>query len=186
MDSISSEIEYKTPITLLQALNERRNYEHNTFVDPDEKIDFFVKEVKKDEELASMQIKKYIAKGSSAVVFETPDGNILKLTEGSHFPLKRPVESFDVPIYKMGKVGGMRYYIEEKLFQHGLSEGFVMEIIDKIKERGYKPSDIRDFDIHQIGISKDGNLYLLDPECAKYKNIFSALWRKTKKFFKHL
>ncbi len=181
----SSEIEYKTPITLLQALNERKNYEHR-FIVPDEKFDYFEKEIKKDKELASMPVKKYVAKGSSAVVFETPDGNILKLTEGSHFPLKRPIEEFDVPIYKMGKVGGVRYYIEEKLYQHGLSDGFVLEIMDIIKSKGYKPSDLDSFDVHQIGISKDGHLYLLDPECAKYKNIFSALWHKTKNLFRHL
>jgi hypothetical protein len=67
-----------------------------------------------------------------------------------------------------------------------LSDGFVAEIIDMIKAKGYKPKDLSEMDIHQIGISKEGNLYLLDPECAKYKTLFHALWAKTKKVFKRV
>jgi hypothetical protein len=94
-------IDYNTPITLREALTQRRQIEEGRVLIGDENIyDVFLKNVEKNDELASMPIKKFVAKGSSAVVFETLDGNILKLTEGNHFPLKRPVEDFDVTIYK--------------------------------------------------------------------------------------
>ena len=80
----------------------------------------------------------------------------------------------------------MYYYIEEKLYQHGLSPVFVQDIKDAIKQKGYKTFDFYDYDIHQIGISKEGKLYLLDSECARYKTIFHALFDKTKTFIKKL
>ena len=147
----------------------------------EEKInDVFIKGVSKNEELASMQVSKLIAEGSRTLVFETPTGDVLKLCDGNHFPLNRPQEKFDVPIFKKGKVGSLYYYLEEKLSQRNMSEGFVETVIDWIKEKGYKPYDIKN-NIAQVGISKDGKLYLLDPECAKYKTIFHAGYNKLKK-----
>lgn len=147
-------------------------------------LDEFVDQVGQDNNLASTKVKKYVTSGSSAVVFETVEGDVLKLTKGNHFPMNRPHESFDVPIIKQGRVGTMRYYIEEKLSQHGLSEGFVQTMKDKIKKAGYKCSDLGDYDVHQIGLSKNGELFLLDPECAKYKTIFHAIFDKAKRFLK--
>ena len=170
-------------ISLREALIQHKQIEKRRCYN-DNYIDVFIKNVEKNDKLASMPIKKYVTSGASAIVFETNDGNILKLTNGSHFPLGRPIESFDVPIFESGKAGKIRYYVEEKLFQHGLSEGFVSKIKDMIREKGYKTSDLRDADVLQIGISKDGKLYLLDPECAKYKTIFHALYAKSKTLFK--
>ena len=144
-------------------------------------IDVFIKAVSKNERLTNIKIKKFIAQGTSAIVFETQDNRILKLTIGNHFPLNRPTEDFDVPIYEKEKIGKIHYYLEEKLYQHGLSEPFVEEIKEQIKKKGYRPFDIYDGDVNQIGISKNGKLYLLDPECAKYKTIFHAIFDKTKK-----
>lgn len=135
----------------------------------------------KNEELSNIKVSKYLGRGSSAVVFETSDGNILKLTETNHFPLNRPVQSFDVTIYKHGKAGKIHYYFEEKLFQHGLSEGFVSIMKDMIKAAGLRPYDLLDGDVFQLGMSKEGKLYLLDPECAKYKTIFHAIFDKMKR-----
>lgn len=137
--------------------------------------------VGKNPELSEIKIKKYLCSGASAVVFETESGDILKITEGSHYPLGRKPESFDVPIKKSGKSGDLCFYIEEKLLQYGMSEGFIDIIKDEIRKRGYKPHDLDAGDLHQIGISKDGKLYLIDPECAIPKSIFHALWYKLTK-----
>lgn len=168
------DISSSTPNTLKTALNniKRKNSD----------IDIFIKALSNDKRLSNTKIKKFLAQGSSAIVFETEDNRILKLTKGNHFPLNRPPEEFDVPILKKGKIGKIYYYLEEKLYQHELSEPFVEEIKERIKNKGYKTFDIYDGDINQIGLSKDGKLYLLDPECAKYKTIFHAIFDKFKKF----
>lgn len=142
-------------------------------------IDLFRRNLAKNEELP--KVTKLLTSASSSVVFETQDGDVLKLTNGNHFPLNRPVESFDVPIKKHGRSGKTHFYIEEKLYQEGLNTGFVQIIKDKICKSGYKPSDLGSNDFHQIGISEKGKLYLLDPECAKYKTIFHAIWAKIKR-----
>lgn len=171
-------------ITLKEALHKRQIIERN--IGNSSQIDIFAKSVEKDSELASTPIKRYIGKGSSAIVFETKNGDILKLTNGNHFLLNRPHEDFDVPIIKSGKVGSIRYYFEEKLLQHGLSDGFVEIMRDMIIEKGYKPYDLGEGDIQQIGLSREGKLFLADSECARFKTIFHALWYHTKKFFKIL
>lgn len=162
---------------LLQKLSTKNGYEQNV-------LDSFMLGVSKNEELASTKVRGYIGSGASAIVFETEDGDVLKLTRGNHFPMNRPHESFDVPIKEQGRAGNVRYYREEKLAQHGLSEGFVLTMKDKIKQAGYRCSDLGDNDIHQIGLSQKGQLYLIDPECAKYKTIFHALFDKVKKYLK--
>ena len=146
--------------------------------------DIFIKEISKNSEIAEKPVAKYLCKGSSAFVFDTPDGKILKLTLGNHFPMNRPHQCFDVPVYKKGKAGKIFYYIEEKLYQHSLSEEFVLEVKDMIRKAGFRPYDIHDGDCFQIGLSKTGGLYLLDPECARYKTIFHALLDKLKRFCK--
>lgn len=142
--------------------------------------DLFVKRILENKELSSTPVVDLCGFGSSAIAFETSDGQVLKFTERSHFPFGRPREDFDVPIYKEGKLKKIHYYFEEKLYQHELTSGFISIIRDKIKEKGYLPFDLGSNDIHQIGISKDGELYLLDPECARCKTVFHALWNKIK------
>lgn len=149
-------------------------------------FDIFIKETSKNTELSSQKVCCLTGRGSTAAAFETPEGKILKLSIGNHFPMNRPHESFDVPLYAKGKVGKMHFYIEEKLYQHGLSQGFVDVVKQAIKQKGYKTFDFYDYDIQQIGISKDGKLYLLDPECAKYKTIFHAIFDKIKHVIKKL
>ena len=139
-----------------------------------------VEGIKSSKELASMRIIGLLGQGASATTFETEDHKALKLTEGSHFPFARPHEDFDVPIYKQGKSGRIHYYIEEKLMLHDLNLGFVATMQDMIKAKGYRLHDLGRWDIHQIGLSSTGKLYLLDPECARFKTPFHALWKKMK------
>lgn len=163
----------KQPKRLEQVLLEK-NVDGKKF----EMEDFFVKKILKNKELASTPIVDLCGFGSSAVAFETADEKVLKFTEGSHFPFGRPRESFDVPIYKEGKIKRIHYYLEEKLYQHGLTDGFISIIKDEIRQKGYRVSDLGSNDIQQIGMSKSGKLYLLDPECARCKTIFHAIWNK--------
>ena len=165
---------------LIDALHEIRKS------DDCEIFDIFIKETAKDTKLSSQRVCHLVGRGSTAAAFETQDGKILKLSVGNHFPMNRPHESFDVPLYEKGKVGQVYYYIEEKLYQHGLSPEFVQDVKLAIKQKGYKTFDFYDYDIQQIGISKDGKLYLLDPECAKYKTIFHAVFNKVKNKIKKL
>lgn len=146
--------------------------------------DVFIKELEKNKNLSEKPVTKFIGKGKSAFVFETPDGKILKLTFGNHFPMNRAQENFDAPIYEHSRSGKVHCYLVEKLYQHGLSDVFVEEIKNRIRKKGYRTFDIYDGDVNQIGISKEGKLYLLDPECAKYKTIFHAVFDKIKRFVK--
>ena len=154
--------------------------------DPQNKAeaDVFIKELAKNKALSEKPVKNFIAKGTSAFVFETPDEKILKLTLKNHLPMNRPHENFDVPVYEHFKCGKIHCYLEEKLYQHGLSDGFVKEMKNSIKKTGYRTFDICEGDVNQIGFSKDGKLYLLDPECAKYKTIFHAVFDKVKRMLK--
>ena len=95
-------------------------------------LDIFIKEVSQNKDLAAQEETSLAGRGSAALAFNLPDDKILELSAGNHFPMNRPHESFDVPVYKKGKSGKMYYYIEEKLYQHGLSPIFVQDIKDAI------------------------------------------------------
>ncbi len=183
MDNQINSLHSKTIIETLQDekanLLSRKN--QLGYVNMARDIDYYIKNICKDTELAETKINRKIGEGSSAIVYETEDGDVLKLTRNNHFPLRRPHEDFDVPIKKQGKSGKVYYYFEEKLYQHNLNTGFVNQIKDMIAKKGYKTWDLGGYGIHQIGLSESGQLYLLDPECARYKNIFHACWQKLKK-----
>lgn len=182
-NSYLSHINFKASsdnIPLIEALHQIKE------TDNCEIFDIFIKETSKDTELSSQKVRCLVGRGSTAAAFEIPEGKILKLSIGNHFPMNRPHESFDVPLYAKGKIGKIHYYIEEKLYQHGLSPEFVDIVKQAIKQKGYKTFDFYDYDVQQIGISKDGKLYLLDPECAKYKTIFHAIFDKIKNGIKKL
>ncbi len=181
------EINLKTPNTpkpFIQVFKEYADNIKRYSYGSQKEYDCFEKAISKDNDLASLPVKRFVGCGSSAIVFETADGNILKLTQTSHFPQGRPHESFDVPIIKQGRIGNIRYYIEEFLYQHGLSDGFVLQMQDMIKNKGYKYYDLNSSDTHQIGLSQNGKLYLLDPECARFKTPIHALLFKIKKLLR--
>lgn len=142
---------------------------------PDELV-WMALDVASDDYLSTLKVKKLVGLGAKAFVFELDDGKILKLTNGSHFPNKRKPDFFDVPIIKQGRSCRTYYYIEEKMNQKGLSQEKLNNFIKLVEEKGYTFRDhfhsnekgkinpkLR---FEQFGISKDGQLYLLDPECA--------------------
>ncbi len=142
---------------------------------PDELV-WMALDVASDDYLSTLKVTKLVGLGSKAFVFELNDGKILKLTNGSHFPNRRKPDFFDVPIIKQGRSCRTYYYIEEKMNQKGLSQEKLQNFIKMVEEKGYTFRDhfhsnekdkinpkIR---TEQFGISKNGQLYLLDPECA--------------------
>lgn len=182
INNLDNKVSNKAGVTpefkeLRQAIIDAKN---NDFITKSER-DVLLKNIEKNKELSEMKVKKYLCRGTSAVVFETSDGDVLKITEGSHYPLGRKQESFDVPVLQKGKAGKLRYYIEKKLSQHDMPVEFIEVIKEEIKKKGYKPYDLDSWDLHQIGMTENGELYLLDPECARHKSIFHALWHWLKK-----
>ena len=77
---ITNEVVYKRPLTLTGALQECQKSDKRISA-TETRLDIFLKNVSKNEELSNIKVSKYLGRGSSAVVFETSDGNILKLTE---------------------------------------------------------------------------------------------------------
>ena len=99
---ITNEVVYKRPLTLTGALQECQKSDKRISA-TESRLDIFLKNVSKNEELSNIKVSKYLGRGSSAVVFETSDGNILKLTETNHFPLNRPVRVLMFPFINMAK-----------------------------------------------------------------------------------
>lgn len=181
-------LEYKEPVEVKKVLQNiaaksNKKFEDLTGIISNGKLMTRFLNDLQDDEVLNTKVKKMLGCGSVAVAFETEDGKVLKLTNGNHFFLNRPVEDFDAPIYKKGRSRGGRtyYYIEEKCNHHGLTHEFVEMIIERIREKGYRVYDLDDFDVHQIGMSKEGKLYLVDHECAQYKTIFHKLFDVVKK-----
>lgn len=143
-----------------------------------------LKNTENNDKLKNQKVVKMLGVGNSAICFETDDGKVLKITDGNHFPMNRAVQPFDVLIYSKIKSKSVHFYFEEKLNQYNMPDGFVQMLKDEIKAKGYRTYDLYDTDLHQIGISKQGKLYLLDPECAKYKTIFHAIWDNLKRLVK--
>ena len=181
-------VEYGRPVTLKKALYDiKQSSQIDEGVAGHKPIvQRFIDDLNLSGKILNKKIIKMLGSGSSAIAFETPDGKIIKITDGNHFPLNRPHALFDVPVYKKGHKGKTYYYIEEKLYQHAMPVFWVDSVRDMIRDKGYRPFDLSEYDTHQIGISKNGKIYLLDPECARYKTVFHALFDKTKHLLKKI
>ena len=181
-------VEYGRPVTLKKALYDiKQNSQINEGVAGHKPIvQRFIDDLNLSGKILNKKIIKMLGSGSSAITFETPDGKVIKITDGNHFPLNRPHAVFDVPVYKKGHKGKTYYYIEEKLYQHAMPVFWVDSVRDMIRDKGYRPFDLYEYDTHQIGISKNGQIYLLDPECARYKTVFHAMFDKTIRLMKRI
>ncbi len=181
-------VEYNRPVTLKKALYDiKQSSQIDEGVAGDKPIvQRFIDDLNISGKILNKKIVKMLGSGSSAIAFETPDGKIIKITDGNHFPLNRPHAVFDVPVYKKGHKGKTYYYIEEKLYQHAMPVFWVDSVRDMIRDKGYRPFDLYEYDTHQIGISKNGQIYLLDPECARYKTVFHAMFDKTIRLMKKI
>ena len=148
--------------------------------------------------IGNTKVKSLIGIGAFALVFETEDGDILKITDVNHFPQNRKPDDFDLPIKQKGKIKNCYYYFEEKISQDNLSQKELKQLVKYIKDKGYK---MRDYLVHydednpdaiikttQFGRTKDGKIYLIDPggAIAPPKEFFNIKRIKNKlkeKFF---
>lgn len=182
-------IEYKRPVTLKKALYDivQEKKLNEGIVGEKPTIQRFIEDLSQSGKILNRKITKLLGYGSVAAVFETPDGKVIKLTDGNHFPMNRPQRSFDVPIMEKGH-GGRRlllgrktyFYLEEKLYQHNLPDYFADTVREMIKSDGFSVCDLYSGDTFQTGMSRNGRVYLVDPECARYKTIFHAIFDKAK------
>lgn len=123
--------------------------------------------------LANTKIKELLGYGTSACAFLMEDGNVLKIANCDHFGRKR--EDFDIPIYEEGFFKNewgdpLYYYIEQYADPNCITQEDVDGLEKKMEAKGYGLCDM-DSDFYfekpkQIGKTPDGNVYLIDPECA--------------------
>ena len=132
-----------------------------------------------DTKLKDIKVKGMIDYGQTAYVFETEDGDILKITSRDHF-LGRKATELDNPIKthkKLSPKSFCHYYLEEKTSKDITSEE-MDSFVQRVNELGYKIVDERS---EQFGKTKDGKVVVIDPECLRKKGIFGALKLKYNK-----
>ena len=136
-----------------------------------------LKEIKRSDTLQKIKIKALQGYGQKAYAFMSEDGDIIKITNGDHFAGRTP-DVFDLPIKQAGRIipkGKFYYYIEEKVSQENITQEELKGFIKTIKGLGYDLFDYKNSDvdlpfisinINQFGKTRNGQLYLIDPECA--------------------
>ena len=179
------QVEYKKPVTLKRALYDIfENKEINCgIMDEKQDVKQFLDDLK-ETKIGKRKIKRVIGSGSSSIAFETPMGDILKISHKNPFIKNRPVQDFDAEIYKRGKHDTSYYILEEKLDKVDFMEDDnpVADVVDKIEKKGFDVYDLWDVQTWQVGRSKDGELKLLDHECARYKSKFHRIKTVIKQF----
>lgn len=172
------QIIYEKPVTLKRVLYDICEDEDISDIIPQKKSILlqFLEDLK-DTKIAQRKIKKIIGSGASSIAFETPMGDVLKISHKNPFVKNRPVQDFDAQIYKKGKHKKSYYLLEEKLdtinrFEDGNP---VLDVINKIKNKGFAICDLSEFQVWQIGRAKNGQFKLLDHECAIFKSSFHRI-----------
>ncbi len=147
---------------------------------PVSEFEMMYHDISRINEISSIKVKSLLAMGCNALVFETSDGNIIKLTPHNHFPGNRKQECFDLPCIKQGKADNTYFYIQEKAKQDNITAVEIENLVKKIESKGYYMQDYlrsgfteninKDIRKEQFGRTKDGLLYLIDPGCAIKKD----------------
>ena len=195
-------IDFKKPVTIANAIKTILKTQNKTIKDKmfmadytdDKLLDMYV-EINSVEELKDLKVKKFIGMGEYALTFEVADGNIIKITNGNHFPCNRKSDFFDLPIIRHGQMGRIHYYIEEKVSQNDITDEEIEELITKIEQADYTIQDYlltkecadnkygHPFKKRQFGRTKDGKVYLIDPGCAiDEKPLITKLAQKIRQF----
>ena len=161
-------------------------------INPKEELLQLGQEIFQSNEIRKINVKSLIGYGKRALVFETEDGQILKITKGDHFDGRAAVD-FDLPIQKSGKIapdGEYYYYLEEKASFDNINYKEVKSVIKHIKSLGYYLRDLDNEGIlltnkrfSQFGRGKDGKIYLVDPECAKKIDANESFFDKMCRWF---
>lgn len=117
--------------------------------------------------VGNRKIKQVLEAGASCMVFETPSGNIIKLSRSNPFPENRPAEDFEAKIFKRCQYKDTYYLLEEKLQDcKNNKKQEIAKVRKKIKDAGYNVFDLDDFQIWQIGVNSRGEIKLRDHGCA--------------------
>ena len=161
-------------------------------INPKEELLQLGQEIFQSNEIRKINVKSLIGYGKRALVFETEDGQILKITKGDHFDGRAAVD-FDLPIQKSGKIapdGEYYYYLEEKASFDNINYKEVKSVIKHIKSLGYYLRDLDNEGIlltnkrfSQFGRGKDGKIHLVDPECAKKIDANESFFDKMCRWF---
>ena len=169
---------YKKPVTLKRALYDifESSSMNDGIMNEKEQIKQFINDLK-DEKISQRKINKIIGAGSSSIAFETPMGDVLKISHTNPFVKNRPIQDFDAEIFKKGKHKNSYYLLEEKLDKVNFQEDDnpVLKVTEKIEKNGFKVYDLWDMQTWQVGRSKNGQLKLLDHECAQFKSKFHQI-----------
>ena len=180
---------FDSPISLGKAISEIRA--DDTMVDMLSAYKYFVnktlaqiqQDLSLNNSLKDLKVLGMINFGQTAFVFETEDGDILKITSRDHF-LGRKQKAFDLPIKKHIKISPRsfcHYYLEEKTSEN-FSDEELFDFSNEIRNRGYKIVDNR---WEQFGKTKDGHMVLIDPECARRSGLFGLLKQKFVKLYSY-
>lgn len=183
-------IKFDTPLPLDKAINEICS--NKSMVESLSDYRYFsnktLKQIKKDltknDKIKDIQVTGMIDFGQTAMVFETTEGDVLKITNREHFLGRKP-QDFDIPIKSHAKLSPKsfcHYYLEEKV-SNIFSNNEAEDLKQEIKNKGYKVVDFRNV---QIGKTKDGKMVLIDPECARKNNILGFFVQKFSKFKSYL
>lgn len=117
--------------------------------------------------VGNRKIKQVLEAGASCMVFETPSGNIIKLSRSNPFPENRPAEDFEAKIFKRCQYKDTYYLLEENLQDcKNNKKQEIAKVRKKIKDAGYNVFDLDDFQIWQIGVNSRGEIKLRDHGCA--------------------
>ena len=132
-----------------------------------------------DKSIRDKRVNGMIGYGQTAYVFETEDGDILKITSRDHF-LGRKETELDNPIkahQRLAPKSFCHYYLEGKTSDNLTGEE-INSCVQRADELGYKVVDNR-FD--QFGKTKDGKIVIIDPECIRKKGAFGLFKLKYNK-----
>ena len=173
---------FDAPLTLDKAVSEIRA--DDKMMDTLSEYKYFarriLKQIQRDlsanKELKEIKVNGMIDFGQTAFVFETEDGDILKIASRDHFLGRKP-KNFDLPIKKYFKTSPRsfcHYYLEDKTLMD-FSDDELIDFTEKIRKAGYEIVDER---WEQFGKTKDGQMVLIDPECARRNGIFGFLTQK--------
>ena len=161
-------------------------------INPKQELKKLEQEILKSKDIREVKVKSLIGYGYRALVFETEDGKVIKITHGDHFNGRKPAD-FDLPIIQSGKLtddGEFYYYIEEKISHDNLTQSELSDFIKKIKKSGYRLTDYRvdglpfgEISAEQFGRLQNGKIYLIDPESAVKIDPNESIFTKIYNFF---
>lgn len=164
-------IKFKNPVDIETGLDACAPYIYDCkdcLMHDSEQFNILKEFVQNDPDFKDEKMVSLIDAMNHTVVLELTDGRVLKMVKRPPFVNNRPYEpSFDIPLLSEVKNYKDYYFlIQEKADTRDIETWAVDDVMERIKEAGYKPVDIQDNEL-QIGWSPSLEEYMLiDSECA--------------------